>query len=355
LELANPGENVPTTTRQQLGRHPLQQLLFPQLEPTTRVSCFLASSALLGPPWVPTLTPTFIPSPLSQVFSHFSSSPTSVGRVAHAFFERFSRFLRIVIYSIPAFQRCLICPIWPTESGDRAVFVFLSSLRGIGRSEASKTRLLSSFPSPTSAKQQACTVLYSLVPFTQLSTALHRAHSTGRRESVLLMYHPPLPLSIAVSIALISLVVVLQQSTLSSYPSFALSHFPTYPAVTTLSTLYSFWSSRSQLSSAAPTVTIRAAVLSLSAFSCFSTVHPFPSFSAHLANRSPSTLYSFRSPRSALSIGVLPTIIRAAALSLSAFYRINQVRTIDLQDVHSLSPTLLSPYLSACADDWGQS
>jgi hypothetical protein len=30
LELANPGENVPTTTRQQLGRHPLQQLLFPQ-------------------------------------------------------------------------------------------------------------------------------------------------------------------------------------------------------------------------------------------------------------------------------------------------------------------------------------
>jgi hypothetical protein len=29
LELANPGENVPTTTRQQLGRHPLQQLLFP--------------------------------------------------------------------------------------------------------------------------------------------------------------------------------------------------------------------------------------------------------------------------------------------------------------------------------------
>jgi hypothetical protein len=42
-----------------------------------------------------------------------------------------------------------------------------------------------------SAKQQACTVLYSLVPFTQLSTALHRAHSTGRRESVLLMCASP--------------------------------------------------------------------------------------------------------------------------------------------------------------------
>ena len=74
-----------------------------------------------------------------------SPSLTSVGRVSHAFLWRFFRFSGTIIYSLPASKRRLTCPIWSSGCGDIDIFVFWGSLREIGRCEASKVCLPSSF------------------------------------------------------------------------------------------------------------------------------------------------------------------------------------------------------------------